>query len=176
MFDNEEVGSLTKQGADSTFLEDVLRRLAGDKLPLMLANSFLISADNAHAVHPAHPEVSDPLNRVYMNEGIVIKFNGNQKYTTDGISEALFRLMCERAGVACQTYTNRSDMAGGSTLGNISNGHISVNAADIGLAQLAMHSCYETAGVKDTEDLIRVMKEFYNSGWEESEAGEYKIL
>ena len=111
-----------------------------------------------------------------MNECIEIKFNGKQKYTTDGISEALFRLMCERAGVACQTYTNRSDMAGGSTLGNISNGHISVNAADIGLAQLAMHSCYETAGVIVTEDLIRVMKEFYNSGWEESEAGEYKIL
>ena len=176
LFDNEEVGSLTKQGADSTFLEDVLRRLAGDKLPRMLANSFLISADNAHAVHPAHPEVSDPLNRVYMNEGIVIKFNGNQKYTTDGISEALFRLMCERAGVACQTYTNRSDMAGGSTLGNISNGHISVNAADIGLAQLAMHSCYETAGVKDTEDLIHVMKEFYNGGWEEIQAGEYTLL
>lgn len=176
LFDNEEVGSLTKQGADSTFLEDVLRRLAGDKLPRMLANSFLISADNAHAVHPAHPEVSDPLNRVYMNEGIVIKFNGNQKYTTDGISEALFRLMCERAGVACQTYTNRSDMAGGSTLGNISNGHISVNAADIGLAQLAMHSCYETAGVKDTEDLIHVMKEFYNGGWEETQAGEYTLL
>ena len=175
LFDNEEVGSLTKQGADSTFLEDVLRRISGHSYRRMVASSFLMSADNAHAVHPAHPELSDPLNRVYINEGIVIKYNGNQKYTTDGISEAVVRTLCDRAGVKCQTYTNRSDMAGGSTLGNISNGHVSVNAADIGLAQWAMHSCYETAGTKDTESMIRLMKEFFASEMEEMGSGNYKI-
>lgn len=175
LFDNEEVGSLTKQGADSTFLEDVLRRISGHGYRRRIASSFLMSADNAHAVHPAHPELSDSLNRVYINEGIVIKYNGNQKYTTDAISEAVVRTLCERAGVSCQTYTNRSDMAGGSTLGNISNGHVSVNAADIGLAQWAMHSCYETAGVKDTEMMIRLMKEFYSSAVEEVESGIYRV-
>ena len=175
LFDNEEVGSLTKQGADSTFLEDVLRRIGGHGYRRMTASSFLMSADNAHAVHPAHPELSDPLNRVYINDGIVIKYNGNQKYTTDGISEAIVRTLCQRAGVGCQTYTNRSDMAGGSTIGNISNGHVSVNAADIGLAQWAMHSCYETAGTKDTEAMIRLMQEFFSSEMEEIGAGIYRI-
>ena len=164
LFDNEEVGSLTKQGADSTFLADVLRRISlalgkGEEEYLrLIADSFLVSADNAHAVHPNHPEYADPLNKVYMNRGIVIKYNANQKYTSDGCSEAVFRKLCRDAGVACQTYTNRSDMPGGSTLGNLSNRHVSLRAVDIGLAQLSMHSCYETAGVKDTEDLIRVME------------------
>lgn len=175
LFDNEEVGSLTKQGADSTFLEDVLKRIGGSRYRQMIANSFLISADNAHGVHPNHPEYADPTNRAFLNNGIVIKYNGNQKYTTDGISEAVFRRLCQKAGVACQTYTNRSDMAGGSTLGNISNAHVSVNAVDIGIAQWAMHSAYETAGVRDMEDLIAVMELFYRSAGRQTGRDVYEI-
>jgi len=175
LFDNEEVGSLTKQGADSTFLEDVLKRIGGSRYRQMIANSFLISADNAHGVHPNHPEYADPTNRAFLNNGIVIKYNGNQKYTTDGLSEAVFRRLCQKAGVACQTYTNRSDMAGGSTLGNISNAHVSVNAVDIGIAQWAMHSAYETAGVRDMEDLIAVMELFYRSAGRQTGRDVYEI-
>ncbi|MBO6163470.1 MAG: M18 family aminopeptidase [Lachnospiraceae bacterium] len=180
LFDNEEVGSLSLQGADSTFLSDVLTRIAGalsqdsshqDYLRL-LAGSFLVSADNAHAVHPNHPEYADPANRVYMNHGIVIKFNGNLKYTSDGVSSALFRKLCRLENVSSQVYTNRSDLPGGSTLGNLSNRHVSLRAVDIGLAQLAMHSAYETAGVKDTEDLIRVMTRFYGSSLRTDAAGD----
>lgn len=173
VFDNEEVGSLTRQGADSTFLEDTLRRVSRalgldeSEYLQLLASSFLVSADNAHAVHPNHPEFSDSLNRVWINKGPAIKFNGNQKYTSDSLSEALFRQICRRAGVTCQTYTNRSDMAGGSTLGNLSNRHVSLKAVDIGLPQLSMHSCYETAGTLDTEMLIRVMEEFYSVSLED---------
>lgn len=167
VFDNEEVGSGTRQGADSTFLEDTLLRIgeALHKTPgqyrLMIANSFLISADNAHAVHPNHPEKTDPTNRVYLNRGIAIKYHGSQKYTTDAFSAAKIKQLCEKAGVPFQTYANRSDMAGGSTLGNISTSHVSVPSVDIGLPQLAMHSAMETAGVRDTEYAIHVMKAFY---------------
>lgn len=168
-FDNEEVGSRTKQGADSTFLYDTLRRihmsLGGNRESFYQAvsESFLVSADNAHAVHPNHPEKSDAQNAVYMNEGIVIKSHAGQKYTSDAVSIALFRELCERAKVPVQYFANRSDQAGGSTLGNISASKVSVNAVDIGLAQLAMHSACETAGAEDTEYLIRAMKEFYCS-------------
>ena len=128
---------------------------------MSLSSSFMISADNAHAVHPNHQEKADPTNKPYMNGGIVIKFNGNQKYTTDAVSYAVFKNICRKAGVPYQTYANRSDIAGGSTLGNISNSHISINTVDIGLAQLAMHSAYETAGVKDTGYMIASLSEFY---------------
>ena len=181
VFDNEEVGSTTKQGADSTFLSDVLRRIllslgrSEEDYYTVLANSFMLSADNAHAVHPNHPEFSDPLNCTYMNEGIVVKFNANQKYTTDGVSEAVFHHICEKAGVPVQHYANRSDMAGGGTLGNISGSHISINTLDIGLAQLAMHSCYETAGVKDIDYMINGMKAFYETDIECTADGEYKL-
>lgn len=167
VFDNEEVGSGTKQGADSTFLEDNLLRIhkaLGGKCidyKRLLADSFMISADNAHAVHPNHPEKADPTNRPYINGGIVIKFHGSQRYTTDAVSAAVMKDICNRAEVPYQTYHNRSDIAGGSTLGNISTAHVSVNTVDIGLPQLAMHSACETAGVKDTEYLIRAMKCFY---------------
>ncbi len=167
VFDNEEVGSGTGQGADSTFLEDVLERIAGclgadrEGFLRLLAGSFLISADNAHGVHPNHPEKADPTNRPYLNGGIVIKFHGGQKYTTDGVSAARMRDICRRAGVPCQTYSNRSDQAGGSTLGNISTAHVSVSSVDIGLPQLAMHSAAETAGVKDTLYCIKALKEFF---------------
>lgn len=167
VFDNEEVGSGTKQGADSTFLEDVLWRIC-EALGLsrsgylrMLAGSFLISADNAHAVHPNHPEKADPTNRPYLNGGIVIKYHGSQKYTTDAVSAAKLKSLCKRAEVPFQTYANRSDIAGGSTLGNISTAHVSVSSVDIGLPQLAMHSAVETAGMRDTKYAVDMLKVFF---------------
>lgn len=169
VFDNEEVGSTTAQGADSTFLKDILTRV-GEALGWneeercrMMAGSFLISADNAHAVHPNHPEKSDPGNRPYLGGGIVIKYHGGQKYTTDGVSAAAMKLWCERAKVSYQTFYNRSDMVGGSTLGNISNSQVSVTSVDIGLPQLAMHSAIETAASADSAAAIKVFKVF----WEE---------
>ena len=181
VFDNEEVGSTTKQGADSSFLQDVLRRVllslgkGEEEYFTALANSFMLSADNAHAMHPNHPEYSDPQNAVYMNEGIVVKFNANQKYTTDAVSEAVFHQICQRANVPVQHYANRSDMAGGGTLGNISGSHVSINTLDIGLAQLAMHSCYETAGVKDLDYMINGMTAFYDSEVRALGGGSYAV-
>ena len=169
VFDNEEVGSTTKQGAHSTFLSDVLRRIllslgkGEEAYYTTLANSFMLSADNAHALHPNHPEYSDGENHAYMNEGIVVKFNANQKYTTDAVSEAVFHRICQQAGVPVQHYANRSDLPGGGTLGNISGSHVSINTLDIGLAQLAMHSSYETAGVKDLDYMIQGMRAFYEA-------------
>lgn len=167
VFDNEEVGSGTRQGADSSFLQDVLGRICSsldgtkEDYLRMLADSFLISADNAHAVHPNHPEKADPTNRPYLNGGPVIKFHGGQKYTTDGVTAAYIRELCERAQVPSQTYTNRSDVMGGSTLGNISTAHVSVASVDIGLPQLAMHSAVETGGVRDLEYGVSLFREFY---------------
>ena len=167
VFDNEEVGSGTRQGAASTFLYDTLTRIflglgrSTEDYLISLADSMMISADNAHAVHPNHPDKADPSNRPYLGEGIVIKYNASQKYCTDGISTAMFRDLCREAGVPVQTFANRSDMAGGSTLGNISNTQVPLNTIDIGLPQLAMHSPYETASVKDTEYLVRAAKEFF---------------
>ncbi len=167
IFDNEEVGSSTRQGANSTFLEDVLWRMgeslgySRSRILQMVADSFLVSADNAHAVHPNHPEKADPTNRPYLNGGIVIKYHGSQKYTTDALSAARLRALCEKAGVPCQSYHNRSDIAGGSTLGNISTAHVSVSSVDIGLPQLAMHSAVETAGTKDTWYAVEMLKVFF---------------
>lgn len=168
VFDNEEVGSGTKQGADSSFLEDVLCRVCescGVSLRPCLARSFLVSADNAHAVHPNHPEYADRNDRPEMNKGIVVKYNANQRYTTDAVSAAAFTELCRQAGVPTQRFTNRADLPGGSTLGNISTAHISVDSVDIGLAQLAMHSAYETAGTKDTEYLIRAAEAYFGSAF-----------
>jgi len=168
VFDNEEVGSGTRQGADSTFLEDVLRRINfslnrnEEDFLTAIANSFLISADNAHAIHPNYAEKSDPINRPKINEGIVIKFNASQKYTSDAISSAIFKQICKKANVPFQIFTNNSNVAGGSTLGNISTSHISVMSVDIGLAQWAMHSPFETAGVKDIDFMISAISEFYS--------------
>ncbi|MGO5051606.1 M18 family aminopeptidase [Lachnospiraceae bacterium LCP25S3_G4] len=169
IFDNEEVGSGTKQGAASTFLEDTLQRISHslgrstDEYRMALMSSFMVSADNAHAVHPNYVLESDPTNRPYLNEGVVVKHSANQKYTTDAVSAAIFTQICERAQVPFQTFVNRSDKPGGSTLGNIANTKVSVNTVDIGLPQLAMHSPYETAGIKDTQYLIEVAKEFYST-------------
>ncbi len=168
-FDNEEVGSTSKQGADSTFLSDVLERIASalsmdkEAYQTALNHSFMLSADNAHAVHPNHPEYSDKTNQVFMNKGVVIKGNANQKYTTDCVSNAIFKAICEQANVPYQHYFNRSDMPGGSTLGNLSSRHISVRTVDIGLAQLAMHSSYETAGVLDAQFMSDACKAFYET-------------
>lgn len=168
VFDNEEVGSNTKQGAASTFLYDSLVRineclgLSYEEYLRNLSRSFLISADNAHAVHPNHVDKADPVNRTYMNDGIVIKYNACQKYCTDAVSAAMFKDLCREAGVPFQIYTNRSDAKGGSTLGNISNTKVSLNSVDVGLPQLAMHSPYETAGVKDTLYMIQVAEKFFS--------------
>lgn len=181
VFDNEEVGSGTKQGADSTFLFDVLRRIClavgkgEEDYYTALASSFMVSADNAHAVHPNHPEYSDPTNLVFMNKGIVVKFNANQKYTTDAVSAAVFKEICRKAGIPYQTFANRSNMAGGSTLGNISNSHVSLNTVDIGLAQLSMHSCYETAGTLDIDYMIQALTAFYGSTIQADGDGIYSI-
>ncbi|MBO5573259.1 MAG: M18 family aminopeptidase [Clostridium sp.] len=169
IFDNEEVGSTTKQGAASTFLPDTLRRVNAalgrddEDYHRMVARSFMVSADNAHALHPNAESKADPVNRPRMNGGIVMKFSANQKYTTDGMSEAVFRMICEENGIPYQIFTNRSDMTGGSTLGSISNTQVSLNTVDIGLAQLAMHSSYESAGAKDPAYLAAFARAFFGS-------------
>lgn len=168
VFNNEEVGSATRQGADSTFLTDVLERLAGalgvtgERYQAALANSFLVSADNAHAVHPAHPEYADKKEAPVLNGGVVIKYNASQRYTTDALSDAVFRQICREAEVPVQSYSNRADLPGGSTLGNISSSHLSIPTVDIGLPQLAMHAACEVAGVRDTEALARAMTVYFS--------------
>ena len=181
VFDNEEVGSGTKQGAGSTFLADTLERIGlgcgrtAERHRTAVASSFMVSADNAHAVHPNYPEKADPINRPHMNGGIVIKYNANQRYTTDSVSAAVFKAVCSRAGVPWQEFFNRSDMPGGSTLGNISNAHVSLNTVDIGLAQLAMHSPYETAGAKDPAYLARAMRVFFAMALRDEGRGCYTL-
>jgi len=168
LLDNEEVGSLTKQGADSTILSDLAERICaalGRDKATAVANSFLVSADNAHAVHPNHPEYADATHRPHMNGGVVIKHG--VRYATDGAAQAVFTALCTKAGVPVQHFSNRSDLMGGSTLGNIAGAHLSMNTVDIGLAQLAMHSCFETAGAKDTDYLIAVMSAFYSCSFRE---------
>ena len=181
VFDNEETGSLTKQGADSTLLEDVLKRISlscskdEEGYYRAVSSSFMVSADNAHALHPNHPEKADPVNRPAINKGIVIKFNAAQHYTTDAVSCAVYRDLCESNDIPVQVFTNRSDSRGGSTLGNVSNAHVSLNTVDIGLAQLAMHSCYETAGAKDTKYLIDAMTIFYSKTFRTDKAGLFEL-
>ena len=135
----------------------------------------MLSVDNAHGVHPNYPEKACPTNRPYLNEGIVIKYSANQKYTTDGMAAAVFTQICERAGVPVQKFLNRSDILGGSTLGNISGTQVALNSVDIGLAQLAMHSPYETGGIKDTDYLIAAAKEFFRTSVVEIGSGEYRV-
>lgn len=176
--DNEETGSATKQGAGSVFLSDTLNRiceaLALDKRRL-LSSSMMVSADNGHARHPNHPELSDAQNAPALNGGVVIKSNAAQKYTTDGFSAAIFAEICRRASVPVQYFSNRSDIAGGSTLGSISNTLVPLLTVDIGMAQLAMHSSYESAGTADTTHLIRASKEFYQSIFHSVKDGVYHL-
>ena len=178
VFDSEEVGSSSLQGAGSDLLQSLLERICAAcdwDLKQMLANSFMVSADNAHAIHPNHPEFADPANAPVLNGGVVLKFNANQRYTTDGISSAIFRKICGKADVPVQTYCNRADLPGGSTLGNISLCHVSVPSVDIGLPQLAMHSCYETSGVRDAESLIGAMRCYYESDMKAAADGCYTL-
>ena len=178
LFDNEEVGSQTKQGAASTFLRETLERICdalGLTLRTMAAGSFLLSCDNAHAVHPNHPEYADKNHAVRMNGGVVIKYNASQRYTTDAVSAALFQTVCEAAGVPFQRYANRPDMAGGSTLGSIANTQVSLNMADIGLAQLAMHSAFETAGAEDTAHMAQALKTFFGMTLRSGGDGTYQL-
>ena len=174
VFDSEEVGSSSLQGAASDLLESLLKRICGClnlDLPRMLAQSFMVSADNAHAIHPNHPELADAANAPVMGKGVVIKYNANQRYTSDGVSAAIFRKVCGKAGVAVQTYCNRADLPGGSTLGNISLAHVSVPSVDIGLPQLAMHSCYETAAIADAIALEGAMAAYYSTCLERTAEG-----
>ena len=177
VFDSEEVGSSSLQGAASRLLQTTLSRIC-EALQLdeqvLLSNSFMISADNGHAIHPNHPEYADATNAPVVNEGVVLKFNASQRYTTDGVSAALFRKVCQKANVAVQTYCNRADIPGGSTLGNILLSQVSVPTVDIGLPQLAMHSCYETIGVQDAVDLEAAMAAYY--GCTLTVAGEQYLL
>ncbi|MBR6768918.1 MAG: M18 family aminopeptidase [Clostridia bacterium] len=168
VFDNEETGSQTKQGAASDFLTLVIDRIlaafsASEQKAAFLANSFMLSADNAHAMHPNHPELADNKNTPRMNSGIVIKYNASQRYTTDGVSAALFKKICQKENVPTQVFANRSDMAGGSTLGSIATTKVSIKTVDIGLAQLAMHSACEIAGVSDVEHMINACRVFFST-------------
>ncbi|WP_297722509.1 M18 family aminopeptidase [Intestinimonas sp.] len=182
VFDNEEIGSSTRQGAASTFLEDTLRRLASalglteseylQKLP----QSFMLSADNAHALHPNYADRCDPVNRPKMGGGVVLKFSGNQKYTTDAVSAAVVRMLAEKGGVRLQTFVNHSDIPGGTTLGNISVQHVAVKTADVGIAQLAMHSPYETCGSGDTAELAALARTLFSASLLERANEEYTVV
>lgn len=176
--DNEETGSATKQGAGSVFLSDVIDRICescGIDRRRALASSMLVSADNAHAKHPNHPELSDAKNAPHMNGGVVIKNNAAQKYTTDGISASVFGEICAHAGVPTQWYANRSDMPGGSTLGSIATTLTPMLSVDIGMAQLAMHSSYETAGSNDISHLISATETFFGTELTVLGDGEYRL-
>ena len=170
VFDNEEVGSETKQGAASTFLSDVLERISPDRESYLasLESSFMVSADNAHAKHPAHPEFSDSAFAPLLSGGVVIKYNANQRYTTDAISSAVFEKICKNSDVKVQYFRNRADKLGGSTLGSISTTKVSVSTNDIGIAQLAMHSAVETASVSDVLEMKKALTAFYGARLEKN--------
>lgn len=157
------------QGAFGTFLYDCLYRInsslgySESEFHSAIAASFMLSIDNAHAVHPNHPEKTDAENCTYMNGGVVIKFNANQSYTSSGLSGALIKQLCKNNNVPYQVFANRSDERGGGTLGNISNNQVSLHTVDIGLAQLAMHSTYEVAGCKDVDHMINLCKAYFST-------------
>nr|WP_321409542.1 M18 family aminopeptidase [uncultured Carboxylicivirga sp.] len=167
IFDNEEVGSVTKQGAGSPVLRNILERImeklgkSHEDYQRTIYKSFMISADMAHSVHPNHADKHDPVLHPTINGGPVIKIHANQKYTTDGESSAIFETICEKAEVPFQKFVNRSDMVGGSTLGNISTGKLDIRTVDIGNPMLAMHSVRELAGVKDHTFITKVFETFY---------------
>ena len=166
-FDNEEVGSNTKQGAMSTFLKDVLMRVNAalgkteEEYRRAVAGSFMVSCDNAHACHPNHPEKHDEANRCWLNRGIAVKEAANQHYCSDAFSRAALVAVLDAAGVPHQTFSNRSDMAGGGTLGNLSNIQVSMHGVDVGLPQLAMHSCFETMGARDVDAGVAALAAFF---------------
>lgn len=166
VFDSEEVGSCSAQGAASQFLEGTLGRIckALDLEPgRMYSQSFMVSADNGHALHPNHPELSDAATAPSLGGGVVIKYNAQLSYSTDGFSAGIFRRICEKAGVPVQCFYNRADLRGGSTLGHISLAHVSVPTVDIGLAQLAMHASFETGSCRDAEYLADAMEAYFST-------------
>ncbi len=171
MFDNEEVGSSSRQGAEGSFLPDVLARIesalgmSANEAAAARANSLLLSADNGHAVHPNHPEKSDPEHPVTLGGGVVLKYNANQKYTTNAFTAALFEDICARAAVKTQVFYNRADAPGGSTLGNLLSHQIALPMVDIGLPQLAMHACIETANIHDALCMTRAAGAFYSASF-----------
>lgn len=168
VFDNEEVGSQTKEGAASDFLATVLERIAGgrEEYFMAIANSFMLSVDNAHAEHPNHPELSDRTNAPKLAAGVVLKYDANQRYTTDGISGAVVNELAKTSGAKLQVFHNRSDMPGGSTLGSISNTKVPVLTADIGIPQLAMHSAVETAHSGDLCEMVKLTRALYECDFE----------
>lgn len=177
-FDSEEVGSSTFNGADSDLLSFTFDKLSSfykvSKIKLA-RNSFCISADNAHAIHPAHVDLTDRSNQVYLNRGVAIKYNANMTYTSDAYSSSFIKEMFNKAKLNYQEFSNRSDLRGGSTLGNISSTQISLHTVDIGIPQLAMHSCYETLGVNDLLDMVKLASTFYSSMFNLEEDG-FQIL
>ena len=179
LFDNEETGSLTRQGADSPFLSEVLERISlscgksREEHLRAIASGFMLSADNAHAVHPDSPEKSDPTNRCYLNGGVVVKHS--PRYASDALTAGLFQRICQKAGVPVQVYYNNSTRPGGGTLGNLSGSHVALPTVDIGLAQLSMHSPYETAGAKDLDYMVWAMQAFYESVITQTGREEYAI-
>jgi len=168
VFDNEEVGSVTKQGAGSPVLRNIIERImeklgkSQEEYQRAIYRSFMISADMAHSVHPNHPEKHDPVLHPVMNAGPVIKIHANQKYTTDGESGAIFETICKTADVPVQKFVNRSDMVGGSTLGNVSTGKIDIRTVDIGNPMLGMHSVRELGGTRDHSYVTKAFETFYN--------------
>ncbi len=179
VFDSEEVGSCSLQGAASNLLQSVLQRICKElelDMDRMLNQSFMVSADNGHAVHPNHPEYADAENAPVLGGGILLKFNANQRYTTSGVSASLMRKVCQEAGVPTQNYYNRGDLPGGSTLGSISLSHVSVPSVDIGLPQLAMHSCFETVAVQDVLSLVDAMTQYYAMTLQSPADGIYHLL
>lgn len=163
VFDNEEVGSATRQGAASTFLFDTLGRIAKDENDYLtrIASSFMVSADNAHALHPNYPEMSDKANAPILGGGVAIKYNANKKYATDSVSDAVFREICRIGGVKVQSYFNRADLPGGSTLGSIADTNVSVPTVDIGIPQLAMHSANECIALSDANEMKKVFSVYF---------------
>ncbi len=179
VFDNEEVGSSTMQGAGSDFLEATLERVCRSRglcLKQMLSRSFLVSADNGHAVHPNHPELADQDNAPVLGGGVMLKHHANRRYTTDGLSAALLRKLGQMAGVPLQDYYNRADMKGGSTLGCVSLAHVAVNSVDIGLPQLAMHAACETVACQDARDLYTLFKTYFAQTIQPADDGEYRLI
>ena len=164
IFDNEETGSGTKQGAASPILRAILQRICGGFEPYSraVARSFMVSADNGHALHPNYPSKQDPTNHPIPGDGPVVKINANCKYMTDARSAAIFRSICDKAGIPCQVFVNHSDTPGGSTLGNILTSQIELDGVDMGAPQWAMHSCRETAAVADHLSIISAFTTFYD--------------
>lgn len=181
LFDNEEVGSSSRQGAQGTFLADVMARIElfygmnREQSIMARANGMLLSADNGHAVHPNHPEKNDPEHLITLGGGVVLKFNASQRYTTSGLMAAVFRKICAQAGVPVQVFYNRADMAGGSTVGNLLTHQISIPMVDVGLGQWAMHSTVETASCADAEAMAKAVAQFYATPLAQPADGQWQV-